>query len=121
MEADFTKLHILFSNVLDNAFQSMKSMAGTLTVGIRRQGAEAWEISIADTGTGIDEKDMGKIFEPFYTTKSKGTGLGLAICSEIVYVHGGSIKVHSVKGQGTTFTIILPAKQPASNKDTPQP
>ncbi len=91
IEADPTKLKILFSNILDNAYQALCDKSGAITVTISRQNQEFWSISIADTGSGIDEGDMYKIFAPFYTTKAKGTGLGLAICRQIADMHGGSI------------------------------
>jgi PAS domain S-box-containing protein len=68
-------------------------------------------ISVTDTGVGIDEAMLGKIFEPFYSTKDKGsgTGLGLAIVHGIVKNHNGFVDVHSVPGEGTTFTLYFPA------------
>jgi two-component system NtrC family sensor kinase len=68
-------------------------------------------ITIKDTGTGIEEKHLNKIFDPFYTTKSpgKGTGLGLSVCLRIIESFGGNISVGSFPAEGTTFTIMLPA------------
>jgi two-component system sensor histidine kinase AtoS len=108
IEADYTQLKILISNILDNAYQALHDKTGTITVTVHNFTKKEWDISIADTGTGVDEQDIEKIFEPFYTTKSKGTGLGLAVCREIVEMHHGKIAVKSVKDKGTTFTITLP-------------
>jgi signal transduction histidine kinase len=69
------------------------------------------EVQIADTGTGIPVEAAERIFEPFYTTKrpGEGTGLGLYITRKIVELYGGTIRVKSVPGQGTTFFVALPA------------
>ena len=64
---------------------------------------------IADNGTGIDDMIIGKVFEPYFTTKGeKGTGLGLTTVKEIIEASSGWIEIHAEKGQGTTFTIFLP-------------
>jgi two-component system sensor histidine kinase HydH len=80
---------------------------GRLTLTARQHGRLA-EIVVADTGTGIGEADLARIFEPFYTTKARGSGLGLAICKKIVEEAGGTIAVASEPGKGTTFTVTLP-------------
>ena len=67
-------------------------------------------IEIRDTGTGIEAENLNKIFDPYYTTKTKGTGLGLAIVHKIIEAHNGNVKVRSTPGRGTTFTIDIPAK-----------
>ena len=71
-------------------------------------GFEYLEILISDSGCGIEEKDQGRIFEPFYTTKEKGTGLGLAIVNRIIEGHGGKIKIESNPGKGTGCIVSLP-------------
>jgi signal transduction histidine kinase len=69
-------------------------------------------ITVADTGFGIAEMDLPKIFQPFFTAKKRrGMGLGLPICQRIVNNHGGRIEVESEQGKGTTFKIYLPSEQ----------
>jgi len=82
-----------------------------LTVGtslVEFDGKQWARVSIADTGAGIPEPILSKIFTPFFTTKAQGTGLGLAICHKLVTQHGGRINVTSEDGKGTAFTIDLP-------------
>jgi two-component system, NtrC family, sensor histidine kinase PilS len=74
-----------------------------------RQGARYVVMTIADSGAGIDAKDLGKIFNPFYTTKEGGTGLGLSISQRIVQYHNGFIEARSSAGEGSTFSVFLPA------------
>jgi two-component system, NtrC family, sensor kinase len=91
-----------------NAIDAMPQ-GGNLWITTRQVSASAIELTIRDDGMGISDEHLVHIFEPFYTTKeSGGSGLGLAISQNIVERHGGSIAVHSVVGQGTTFTILLP-------------
>jgi len=67
-------------------------------------------IEVADSGIGIPADQLGKVFEPFYSTKFTGRGLGLPAVLGIVRGHKGAIQVHSVPGQGSTFRVLLPAK-----------
>jgi len=69
------------------------------------------EISVSDTGVGIPNDRLDKIFLPFYTTKPRGTGMGLALVHKIILSHGGNIAVESEAGKGTTFRIHLPCQQ----------
>jgi two-component system NtrC family sensor kinase len=73
------------------------------------------ELSIADTGCGISEENLKRIFDPFFTSKGvgKGTGLGLSVSHGIVKAHGGTIEVESAVGEGSTFRIYLPMEAPA--------
>jgi signal transduction histidine kinase len=68
-------------------------------------------LSVKDTGCGIAEENMEKLFEPLFTTKAKGIGLGLAVSKNLVEANGGSIEVESVEGEGSIFTITLPIEE----------
>jgi signal transduction histidine kinase len=78
-------------------------------------------IEVADTGAGIPEEHLARIFDPFFTTKDpdEGTGLGLMICHQLVADHGGTIEVRSAGGQGSTFSVRLPAGGAAVPGDDP--
>ena len=106
-------------NLLINARQAMPE-GGTVRVrlGLDAAGRRV-ELSVADTGVGIAPADLRRIFEPFYSTKTGpdaagqgGTGLGLAVCRDIVEAHHGRLRAESRLGQGSTFTLILPACPP---------
>ena len=101
-------------NLVINALQAMKE-GGILSVEIKKQKLrdveDYVEIVVKDTGCGIEENDLKKIFEPFFTNKEKGTGLGLAIVSRFVDGYNGRIKVESVINEGTTFIVSLPGKK----------
>lgn len=103
---DRDRMKQVILNLATNAIQA--SLPGSeVWIKTRKEGQEA-VLDVTDHGSGIDEKDREKIFEPFYTTKKGGTGLGLAIVKKIIVVHGGNIRVH-VKGEGgVTFSIRLP-------------
>ena len=115
VEGDPQQIKQVFWNLFINAAQAMPD-GGELRVELRQRypllpflGEQAQgEISVSDTGSGIEEKVMGKIFDPFFTTKEKGTGLGLSIVHSIVESYGGKITVRSQLGQGTTFTVLFP-------------
>jgi signal transduction histidine kinase len=112
VQADRQQLRQVFLNLFTNAADAMPQ-GGTLTVRTWAGAAsppQAW-IEIADTGEGIRPEALGRIWEPFYTTKpeGKGTGLGLGICRRIVEEHGGTIELESQPGQGTRARLRLPA------------
>ena len=102
------KLQQAFLNILLNAEQST-SGGGTITVTITHRD-DRYRIDFTDTGGGIPDNELDKIFEPFYTTKPTGSGLGLAIVKRIVDDHGGEASITSRTGAGTTVTMTLPAK-----------
>ena len=95
----------VFLNLAVNAMQAMEN-GGTLKVSTKKT-KEFVEVSFKDTGVGIPKENTKKLFTPFFTTKSIGMGMGLAICKRFVESHGGSIKVDSEEGKGSTFTAKL--------------
>jgi len=103
---DPAQMQQVLVNLIKNALQAM-TKGGTLTLQTGEGADDIW-ISIADTGGGIPQEQINRIFEPFYTTKEKGTGLGLMIVQRIVRAHGGRIELESKVGRGTTFRIWLP-------------
>ena len=112
--ADPSQIEQVFINMITNAVQAVTSLhsadahhRGTLEISTRAEdGFIVTEFK--DNGCGIPEENLGKLFEPLFTTKTKGIGLGLAVSKRIIEAHGGSIEVESEIGKGTTFTIKLP-------------
>jgi signal transduction histidine kinase len=107
VRGDRERLKSCLSNLAINALQAMPT-GGRLTAEVHRSDGLV-EISITDTGEGIGEEALGKIFEPYYSTKKSGFGLGLAVTKKIVEDHKGSIDVRSEVNRGTVFTVKLPA------------
>ena len=126
-KADSQQFKQVLWNLLLNAAQSINHAGGTITISgqyretgcspgsssdLNKEGIEGLtrqvEISVQDTGCGIDENDQDKIFEPFYTTKERGTGLGLAIAYRIIEEMGGTLSFKTTKETGTCFTICVP-------------
>ncbi|GAB4377648.1 MAG: hypothetical protein Kow0042_25670 [Calditrichia bacterium] len=110
------ELKEVFTNLLLNAYDAMPN-GGDLYIDSTITDEQNALISIRDTGAGMPEEVMNKIFNPFFTTKGdKGTGLGLSIAYNTVTSHGGIIKIESEVGKGSTFTIILPLSQEKPKK-----
>jgi two-component system, NtrC family, sensor histidine kinase HydH len=107
VEADADLLYQAFLNMAMNSFEAM-STGGTLTVEVQQQDSVV-RIDFSDTGHGIKKEDMSRIFTPFFTTHQMGTGLGLSVVHNIIAAHDGEISVTSKEGEGTTFSIFLPA------------
>ncbi|MEW6697969.1 MAG: ATP-binding protein [Bacillota bacterium] len=106
VKGDQEKLTQTFLNLIMNAVQAMPG-GGTLSIKTFVKG-DTLCVEIADTGKGIQQEDLKKIFNPFFTTKKGGSGLGLAISKKILESHGGTINVESLPEKGATFTICLP-------------
>jgi|GEM_PF-1294073 len=135
--ADPIQIHQVLMNICTNASQAMEDSGGILTIKAYRyqlteqEGtayqnfpkAEYLKIQISDTGPGIKDEIIDRIFDPYFTTKKlgKGTGMGLAIVHGIVTKHDGVIRVESLAGKGTTFTILIPtvSKEPTPEHDEP--
>src|SRR5580692_5619427 len=103
---DATQMQQVLVNLVKNAAQAMTN-GGTLMLQTGENADAVW-LSVADTGGGIPQEQINRIFEPFYTTKKKGSGLGLMIVQRIVRAHDGKIELESHVGRGTTFRIWLP-------------
>ena len=110
IHGDRKSLQQVFLNLFINAIQAMLD-GGNLTLrAYATQDGQWLKVEVKDTGIGIDPGDLPRIFDPFYTTKQvgRGTGLGLSVTYGIVEKHGGHIEVESQKGQGSTFSVVLP-------------
>ncbi|HJX39021.1 MAG TPA: cache domain-containing protein, partial [Anaerolineae bacterium] len=115
IQADPAQLREVFVNLMTNAAEAMEG-GGTLTITTEVAEDEMIKIAFEDTGCGIPEANLSKIFTPFFTTKpiGRGTGLGLAIVYGIIKMHRGQIYVESEVGVGSTFTITLPRRLPVA-------
>ncbi len=119
---DPTRVHQVLINLSTNAAHAMRETGGVLEVGLANVDLARREpeldlppgpyvqLTVSDTGHGIPDELVERIFEPYFTTKDKGvgTGLGLSVAHGIIKKHGGGIKVTSALGRGTTFTVLLP-------------
>lgn len=110
VRADADKLRQVFSNMIDNAIDAMESTKGErrLEFAIQNNGAGMAAVRIRDNGCGIADDKIGKIFNPFYTSKESGTGLGLGVAKKVIDSHRGTIQVHSTVGVGTEFVLEIP-------------
>jgi signal transduction histidine kinase len=115
--ADDGQLRQVVTNLAVNAIQAMPG-GGTLRIGTARDG-EWLQLTVADTGGGIDPELLPRIFDPFFTTKDvdEGTGLGLSVVNGIVTGHDGTISLNSTPGDGTLATVRLPLRRPHNTGD----
>lgn len=124
IRGDSTHLRRVFDNLVSNAFKFTPA-GGSIILRLKAVGEDVM-IEVADSGEGIPEDQLGRIFERFYQVEGgsrrrhKGTGLGLALVKEIVEAHRGTVAVASQVGQGTTFTITIPGFRPANQAEAPE-
>ncbi len=138
IEADPTQIHQVVMNLCINGYQAMRERGGILTVGLKEVQISATTakernipagacacLTVADQGVGMDEGTLERIFEPYFSTKEhgQGTGLGLSLVHGIIESHHGTVKVQSVPGHGTLFTLYLPLlgrmeAAPVANQET---
>ncbi|MBD3426412.1 MAG: HAMP domain-containing protein [Candidatus Omnitrophica bacterium] len=116
VEVDKNQIEEVFFNIVKNSSEAM-DRGGDIAVTTTKEGDMA-RVEIRDTGPGMSDDELEKIFDPFYTTKEKGTGLGLSICFGIVKDHGGNLKYESEPGKGTTATVFLPLKGKSHEENT---
>lgn len=114
VKVDPIKITRAFVNLINNAIDAMPE-GGILTITCK-QTKDNWQMIFHDTGTGMSEETLSKLWSPLFTTKAKGMGFGLAICRRIIEAHGGEISVKSKPGEGTTFTITFPICSPTASE-----
>jgi len=108
VQADGGLLRRVLTNLLTNAVQAMPDGGFIIVEGSAVRGMA--KVSVSDTGQGISEENLKKIFQPLFTTKAKGTGLGLAVCKRLIEAHGGEITFSTKQGVGTTFNVMIPLR-----------
>lgn len=111
---DIQQIEQVLGNLVMNAYQSIVE-EGRVIISANQKNRFIYFL-VKDTGTGIHAKDISQIFKPLFTTKARGIGLGLAISKRLAEANGGTIEVESKKGQGSTFTLILPIDKMAKEK-----
>jgi PAS domain S-box-containing protein len=108
VKIDADKIKRVFINLIKNAIDAMPN-GGKIIIDSNKVNANL-EVSFSDTGVGIADDVLPKLFSPLFTTKAQGMGFGLAICKRIIEAHGGTITVKTIKDKGTTFTVTLPVE-----------
>jgi signal transduction histidine kinase len=117
LSASKGQLQQVMLNLITNAVEAMRPItdrARVLRVSSRFVGGQSVLIDVADTGTGIEPKNVDGLFDAFFTTKPHGTGMGLAICRSIVEAHGGRLSVAPNEPHGAVFRFMLPVEDASS-------
>jgi len=112
--ADRVQLQQVLLNLMMNAIQAMSSVterARQLVITTRNMDTDRWQVTVEDSGIGLDPEKIARVFEPFYTTKSGGMGMGLSICRSILQHHGGRLWATANDGPGASFHSTLPKYQ----------
>ena len=117
MLVDRTLVLRALANVVENALHAMPGRGGADCQRGSR-GTDSVVVTVRDTGVGMDEEALARVFEPYFSTKTSGTGLGLPIARRNVELSGGSIEVESRKGQGTTVKVRLPVVRATSGSES---
>jgi len=107
ISGDYEKIHQVLLNLILNAADALNH-GGSIEINLKRMGDKSICLGVRDNGSGIEDAELQKVFDPFYTTKSSGTGLGLAVVKSIIEKHNGSIEIKSRLGEGTELNINLP-------------
>lgn len=108
IQANAPLLMQVLNNLICNALEAMPANGGTIVIaGNNKAGHREVDIEISDTGNGIDADDLGKIYQPFFTTKAKGLGVGLTLVRRIVKRFGGRVHIESTRGKGTVITLAF--------------
>jgi C4-dicarboxylate-specific signal transduction histidine kinase len=103
------QLQQVILNLITNAAEAMRTVTErALRIGSKQSNSNGLEITVEDSGTGIQQKDIDRIFDAFFTTKANGMGMGLAICRLVVEAHGGTLSVSPVAPHGAAFRLTLP-------------
>ena len=116
VSGDRIQLQQVLLNLITNAIDSMVAKEGARVLCVRSEGDDGGNVivSVADTGTGIGSQELGRIFNPLFTTKSGGMGMGLSICRSIIEAHDGRLAVAPNTPRGAVFQFVLDAASPAS-------
>jgi signal transduction histidine kinase len=107
VEGNYVHLEEIFLNLIRNACQAMDGMGGKIIIKARSENNSVF-VDVQDTGPGIPEEDIDKVFDAFYTTKKKGMGMGLYIIDNIIRTFGGRLELESELDRGSTFRVVLP-------------
>jgi len=112
LRVDVMQIHQVFRNLISNGMEAMPD-GGTLIISaVENRQDKNISISVRDSGIGITEEQLGKLFQPLFTTKSRGIGLGLVVVKNLTQANGGTVKVESEVGKGSVFSVTLPGAYP---------